>query len=81
MAMETTTCRVSRQRSKTDEYSQLRIITPLFVSLLTFETPVAETELADSVRNVDDLRPVSRFKTWQFTSRTALPPRPPSFAS
>lgn len=78
---DTTCCTLASASYKADDYSRLHIAAPLFIGVLIFEAFAAEAEPGDTVLKADDLSPPVLLKTWQFTSRTALPPRAPSLAS
>ena len=77
---DSTCCTLASASYKADEYSQLHITAPLFIGVLIFGVAI-ETELVQVAGNANDLGPPTLLKTWQFTSRAALAPRAPSFAS
>ena len=76
-----TCCTPASASYKADDYSHLHISAPLFIGVLIFEAFANDSEAAQVHRNAEDVGPPTLLKTWQFTSRTALPPRAPSFAS
>ena len=78
---DTTCCALASASYKADDYSHLHITAPLFIGVLIFEAFTAEAERGETIRKADDLGLPTLLKTWQFTSRTALPPRAPSLAS
>ena len=80
-AKDSTCCTLASGSYKADDYSRLHIAAPLFIGVFIFEAFAAEAEPDTTVRKADDSGPPTLFKTWQFTFRTALPPRAPSFAS
>ena len=78
---DTPCCALASAIYKADDYSRFHIAAPLFVGVLSFEAFAATTETSRFTRKADDLGPPLLLKTWQFTFRTALPPRAPSLAS
>ncbi len=63
-----------------DDDSNVHLAPGIFVGLLIFEMGDAREEARAS--QLADFEPPPLFKTWQFSYRTALPPRAPSsFAS
>lgn len=74
-----TCCTLPLESFKADKYSHLDIVPPFFISVLIFEA----LDDREAVRNPQraDFDPPPLAKTWQFSCRTALLPRAPSFAS
>ena len=78
---DATCCTLASASYKADDYSHLHITAPLFIGVLIFEALAADTEPVQVVDKANDLGPPALLKTWQFTYRTALSPRAPSFVS
>ena len=77
---DSTCCTLASASYKADDYSHLHITAPLFIGVLIFEAFAGDSEAGQVDCNSDDVGPPTLRTTWQFTSRTALPPRAPSFA-